>query len=211
MSVPVHTRFTLAVVISADGFIARFSGDAPQNWASAEEQTLFFDAVNSADWSIMGRGTHQAADRPDRRRIVFSSGGGRGQWRRPAQLWIDPAAHRPSDLAAMVSAVHPLAAGLILGGTRVHDWFLAARAIDVVHLSVEPVNFGHGLPVFTGQTSRDPVRVFTDAGFRVVSETVLNPGGTTALTMIPEAREIAANHAVERSRMLDHLQNADDK
>jgi len=169
--------FTLAVVTSADGFIARAPDDAPQNWASAEEQALFFADVEAADWAVMGRHTHLAADRPDRRRIVFSAAAGAGEWRRPTQLWIDPADRRVADLPELVGARHPLEKGLILGGTRVHDWFLGQGAIDRIHLTVEPVRFGAGLALFTGQAG--PAEdVLRGLGFDCVSASVLNAQGT---------------------------------
>lgn len=170
-------HFTLTVVASADGFIARAHDDAPQTWASAEEQALFFADVEAADWAIMGRHTHEAADRPDRRRIVLSSRAGVGEWRRPTQLWLDPAGTAPADLPALVGPVHPLRRGLILGGTRVHDWFLGHAAIDRVHLTVEPIRFGAGLPMFGDQAGAAP-DVLARLGFRRLSEEVLNAQGT---------------------------------
>ena len=131
----------------------------------------------------MGRGTHEAADKPHRRRVVFSSG--RAGWLRPTQLWLDPAGVTPADLSGLVDNVHPLKNGLILGGTRVHDWFLGHAAIDEVHLTVEPVDFETGLPVFTGQTTRDPVASFRERGFRVEREVLLNAQGTRHLVLVP--------------------------
>ena len=177
-------HFTLTVVASADGFIARHPGDAPYLWASPEEQALFFADVEAADWGVMGRGTHEAADRPDRRRIVFSSAG--GGWKRPTQLWIDPVELMPGDLAALVADVRPLERGIILGGTRVHDWFLECGAIDRVHLTVEPLRFGEGLPIFTGQATDDPFAVFRAAGFGPVEERALNDTGTRFHILEPE-------------------------
>jgi dihydrofolate reductase len=165
--------FTLTVVTTADGFIARAPDDAPHTWASPEEQALFFADVDAADWSVMGRHTHQAADRPDRRRIVFSASGGEGEWRRPTQLWVDPAGLAPQDLPALVGAVHPLRRGLILGGTGIHDWFLARGAIDRVHLSVEPLAFGEGLPLFSRYPG-PPDEALVAAGFRKLEERLLN-------------------------------------
>ena len=173
-------HFTLTVATSSDGFIARAHDDAPQNWASAEEQELFFRDVEAADWAIMGRHTHEAADKPHRRRIVFStqiSG-----WQRPTQLWLDPGGiGSADDLSALVREVRPLEKGLILGGTMVHDWFLARNAIDRVHLTIEPVMFEHGLPIFSGQDSGDPVHVFESNGFSLLSEVSLNRLGTRYL------------------------------
>ncbi len=170
-------RFTLTVVTSRDGFIARAGDHAPQSWASPEEQALFFRDVEAADWAVMGRRTHEAADSPDRRRIVFSSRAGAGDWRRPTQLWIDPAGLTPADLAGRVARVRPLQAGLILGGTRVHDWFLGHGAIDRVHLTVEPVEFGSGLTFFSGR-SGPAGAVLSDLGFVRIHEETLNAAGT---------------------------------
>ena len=166
-------HFTLTVVTSADGFIARAPDDAPQSWASPEEQALFFADVEAADWAVMGRHTHLAADRPDRRRIVFSASGGAGEWRRPTQLWIDPARLTPRDLAGLVAGVHPMRSGLILGGTGVHDWFLSHGAIDRVHLSVEPLEFGAGLPLFSRHPG-PPERALASAGFHMRAQRRLN-------------------------------------
>ncbi len=177
------SKYLLAVVVSEDGFIARSVGDPPQAWASAEEQELFFRDVEAADWSIMGRHTHEAADKPHRRRIVFStkvSG-----WKRPSQLWMDPEHLTPRMLPEHVCKIHALSRGLILGGTRVHDWFLAHRAIDRVHLTIEPVRFGSGLPVFSDARSADAVEDFIARGFEVASEVRLNATGTRFLVLEP--------------------------
>lgn len=175
-------HFTLTVATSRDGFISRTTDEPPQAWASAEEQELFFRDVEAADWAIMGRNTHEAADKPHRRRIIFSSQ--ISGWRRPTQLWLDPSDMAPDDLARAVSDVHPFETALILGGTRVHDWFLAHRAIDRVHLTVEPVSFDAGLPVFSGQTSKDPDVIFRQAGFEVLREAQLNSAGTRYVELV---------------------------
>lgn len=178
-------RFTLTVATSSDGFISRSTDEPPQAWASPEEQVLFFRDVEAADWAIMGRNTHLAADRPDRRRVIFSTR--TAGWKRTTQLWLDPAGTEPAALAGLVDHVHPLENGLILGGTRVHDWFLAHRAIDAVHLTIEPVAFGKGLPIFTGQQDRNPVTAFTRRGFHVVSEETINSAGTRYVELRPDA------------------------
>ncbi|MEM9250186.1 MAG: hypothetical protein AAGB05_16015, partial [Pseudomonadota bacterium] len=50
---PDRPRLKLVVVASLDGFIARGPGHPPSDWASAEEQELFFAEVDAADWTIM--------------------------------------------------------------------------------------------------------------------------------------------------------------
>ena len=133
----------------------------------------------------MGRNTHLAADKPHRRRIVFSTT--TSGWQRPTQLWLDPAQHTPDALATLVADVHPLENGLILGGTRVHDWFLAHRAIHKVHLTVEPVIFGEGLPIFTDAHRGAPLAIFVDRGFSIISEQRVNRRGTRYYELTPDA------------------------
>jgi dihydrofolate reductase len=178
-------RFTLLVACSTDGFIAREPGHAPADWCSPEEQAVFLAAVDAADWGIMGRTTHEAAFKPWRRRIVLSSAAPRPDWRTERHLWIDPAATTPDGLAALVAEVHPLREGLILGGTRVHDWFAAHGRIDRVRLTIEPLTFGAGLPVFSGDEAGDPVAAFARRGWRVVAEEILNAAGTRLIDMAP--------------------------
>jgi len=179
-----RARYTLIVVTTEDGFIARDPGHSPAGWASAEEQALFLAEVAAADWGILGRHTHQTADRPDRRRIVLSSAVAQPEWRRPTQVWLDPATVTPDDLPALVAPVRPLARGLILGGTRVHGWFHDHRRIDRVLLTVEPVAFGAGLPLFPGQTG--PAEAVLDRlGYRAVSARALNAGGTRLVDLVP--------------------------
>ena len=175
-------NFTLTVVTSADGYIARRPGESPATWASVEEQALFFRDVDAADWAVMGRGTHEAAERPDRHRIVFSTG--TAGWRRPTQLWLDPEGLTPDDLARRVADVRPMRTALILGGTRVHDWFMDRGAVDRVHLTVEPVTFGDGLPLLTGATG--PAEdVLAARGFRIERDERLNDAGTRYLVLVP--------------------------
>ncbi|MEM9709406.1 MAG: hypothetical protein AAF871_11505 [Pseudomonadota bacterium] len=170
---------TLTVVASSDGYIAPSPDEPPQAWASAEEQAMFFADVEAADWAVMGRGTHLAADRPERRRIVFSTQ--IAGWQRPTQLWLDPKETRPADLPSLVGHVAPFRAGIILGGTRVHDWFRARGAIDRVHLTVEPLRFGEGLPIFSDSRGEDPETAIARLGLALLSEDRLNAGGTRYL------------------------------
>lgn len=176
--------FTLLVVATADGFIARHPAHTPADWASPEEQALFLAEVDAADWGILGRRTHEAADKPHRRRIVFSASAPSPEWRRPTQLWLDPAGRTPDDLAALVAPVRPMRRAVILGGTAVHGWFHAAGRIDRVLLTVEPVTFGEGLTAFPGR-SGPAEAVLAALGYRLESERALNPRGTRLLTFLP--------------------------
>ncbi len=177
-------HFTLHLCATADGFIAREPSQPPSHWASPEEQTWFLEQVARADWSVMGRLTHEVALRPDRRRIIFSAGAPQaGEWRLPTQLWIDPDGVTPAALAARVAPVHPLCHGLILGGTRVHDWFHAHNAIDRIEMTVEPLTFGGGVPIFSDQRGiRPPEAVVLDHGYMLEATEAINDRGTERIS-----------------------------
>lgn len=179
----IRPHFTLTVATSTDALISPSTETSTADWASAEEQDLFFADIAAADWCIMGRHTHQAADRPDRRRIIFSTT--KTGWQRPTQIWLDPAGLTPAELVVQVADIRPLRKGLILGGMRVHDWFLAASSIDLINLTIEPVTFGSGVPVFSGQQERDPLDVFLSRGFAVTEERDLNTAGTRYYQLSP--------------------------
>lgn len=184
-------EFTLVVATSSDGFIARRSGESPASWASPEEQTHFFGKVGAACWSVMGRKTHEVADREDRRRIIFSGHVEEPEWRRPTQVWVNPARLEPDDLPMLVEAVEPMTAPLILGGTLVHDWFHQHRAIARIELTVEPVAFGSGLPVFSGDGASDPLTLFGCRGYGVIGDRVLNRKGTRLISLEPVPEQAA--------------------
>jgi dihydrofolate reductase len=184
-------RFVLVVVASSDGFIARTAGHAPWDWQSPEEKAFFLETVAAADWSVLGRTTHETAFRADRRRIVFSHSAPAPEWRSPTHLWLDPATVSPDDLAALVAPVWPMRTALILGGADVAAWFLGRGCIDEVLLSVEPVAFGAGLPIFPGDAAGDPVERVRARGFEVQSERALNVNGTRLVTLIPRSSKPA--------------------
>lgn len=180
-------RFSLVAVTSGDGFIARTAGHAPAAWQSPEEQAFFLETVDAADWSVLGRTTHETAFRADRRRIVFSRSAPSPEWRTPTHLWLDPETVSPDQMAALVAPVRPMGAALILGGADVAAWFLDRGRIDEVSLSIEPVRFGTGLPIFPGDAAGDPVERVRARGFEVRAERALNSRGTRLVILTPGA------------------------
>ncbi|MCB2010589.1 MAG: dihydrofolate reductase family protein [Geminicoccaceae bacterium] len=181
---PRTTRFELLVVASADGFIGRRSGHNPSSWASPEEQHHFLASVDRADWSFMGRRTDEEAPREDRRRVIFSTSASGLDWCSPTRLRVDP---RSTGIEAMIEAIgtrHPARNCLVLGGTRVHDWFLARALIDRVVLTIEPVRFGSGMPIVSN-IGGEPDAVMRRLGFRRTDSRKLNAGGTRLETFEP--------------------------
>ncbi len=140
-------EFLLLAVVSSDGFIARYPGDPPWAWASPEEQERFRATMAKVTWSVLGRVTSETAPRPQRKRIVFTSSVKGVAWLTEHHLGFNPAG-ATFDEATETAKSDGLVA--VLGGTRVHDYLLAIGRIDEIRLSIEPITFGEGLPLFTG-------------------------------------------------------------
>lgn len=170
--------FTLVAVTSRDGYITGPDGEPPHLWASAEEQVLFADTVSALDWSFIGRRTHIAAWRPDRRRVVFSRSFRTPVWRHPSRLWVDPERVTLATILAALRPVHPPEHCGILGGVAVHDWFAARRLIDAADITVEPLTFGRGLPLFAQSAVPDPLAAMHELGLVETDVVTLNARGT---------------------------------
>jgi dihydrofolate reductase len=175
----------MTVVASMDGFIARHSGEKCDFWGSSGNRALFHGDLEAADWTIIGRQTHEANPRPERRRVVFTSSDS-VSCNRPTQVCVDPSGLEPADLARIVEPVRPMRRALIVGGTRVYDWFRSHDAIDRVHLTIEPVCFNSGLAIFSDLPSGGPLRTFAKAGYEPVYDRPINEKGTRFLILEPD-------------------------
>jgi dihydrofolate reductase len=180
---------TLTAVVSADGFIARRAGEHPAGWASAEEQARFLAEVPRYDWAFMGRTTHETAFRRDRRRVVFSRTAQGLDWREATHLWVDPEQLAWPEILAALEPVRPPRRCIVLGGAAVHDWFLARDLVDRIELTIEPLRFGSGLPLLTGQRG-EAVAELARRGFAPVDEERLNAQGTRLLTLARRGSEL---------------------
>jgi|GEM_PF-1099684 len=170
--------FTLVAVTSRDGYMTGPGGEPPHLWASPEEQVRFAETVSALDWSFIGRLTHILAWRPNRRRVVFSRSFRTPVWRHPDRLWVDPERVPLATILAALRPVHPPEHCGILGGVAVHDWFAERRLIDAADLTIEPVSFGRGLPLFSGMQAPDPRLALRSLGLVETAVVTLNARGT---------------------------------
>lgn len=169
-------HLTLTAVLSAEGLIAGADLRPPPTWASPEDQERFRARVATADWSFVGRLTHGLAFSLKRRRVVFSTRYRDPCWVEERHLWVDPQFCSWEEIMERIQAQHPLQEGLILGGTRVHDWFWERGLIDRFELTLETVRLKAGLPLFSGIP--DPLAALAAAGYELVEEKQLNERGS---------------------------------
>lgn len=171
--------FELVAAVSIDGFLGRHSGESVLSWSSREEQERFRACLADHDWAFMGRITHEQVFRTDRWRVIFSSAATTPTWREPRHLWINPAQSNLAELIELMRTRHPVSHCLVLGATRVHDWFLQQDRIDRIQLAIEPIEFGVGIPLFSDQPGLAPLTYLEQRGFHATSQEILNNQGTT--------------------------------
>ncbi len=134
---------------SQDGFIAKKEGDNPSLWTSEEDHKLLLEHIDESDWSVMGRKTHELNPNQNRKRIVFSRKVKTIEPVSPTiknQFYFNPDITQWSDFAKLVGLKSKV---LILGGTRVHDFFLYLDVLSKIYITIEPLNFNTGIKAFS--------------------------------------------------------------
>jgi dihydrofolate reductase len=136
----------LIAAISADGFIAKTS-DQLADWTSSEDKKLFTRLTKEAGYMVMGSRTFATIGRalPDRKTIIYSN--------HPETIIggdddaIEITQESPAELVKRLAA-----AGIpglaICGGAQIYSLFAEAGVIDEVYLTIEPILFGSGVPLF---------------------------------------------------------------
>jgi dihydrofolate reductase len=152
-------RFEGCAIVSADGMLARVSGDHPPELTIAADQRFFAQKLDAADLIVHGRNSHEKQrNSPNRKRIIAT--------RKIASLAPDPdspnavlwnpAGAAIEDAAARLGVQSGLVA--VIGGTGIFDLFL--DRYDVFWLTLaRQVRLPGGVPVFTGvpQASADDI------------------------------------------------------
>ena len=138
-------KYKLIAAVSQDGFIARYSGDLPNNWTSKEEQDAFKIDIKDCEWSAMGRKTHELSFNK-KKRIIFTKSVEKYKFTNHNHIFFNPLG---CSFEEIINLIKPVDSICILGGTSVHDYFFDNKLINELIITVEPITFGEGLPLFS--------------------------------------------------------------
>lgn len=132
----------IIAAISADGFIAKDPQVASTSWTSSYDKKRFMEITKRSGVVVMGAKTFATIGKalPGRRTIVYSN--------TPINSPnVETTSLSPMELLAKLEkeGVKELA---ICGGATIYTMFMDANAVDEIYLTVEPVAFGSGLPLF---------------------------------------------------------------
>lgn len=141
---------TLMMAVSADGRIAKNQSQLV-NWTSPEDKKLFVAESKKHGVIIMGNNTFKTlpAPLPGRLNIVFSHNTKEG----PAN--VKYVSGKPETILLKLEKMGYKSA-LLGGGNNLNSLFLKHKLISEIILTIEPIIFGSGLPLFDNDS---PVRL----------------------------------------------------
>jgi len=136
----------LIAVMTADGMIAR-SATHLADWSSPEDKKLFVRLTKEAGVMVMGSRTFATIGRalPGRRTIVYTT-----QPEAITTEGIETTQASPAELIAQLKSEGATGVA-ICGGSSIYQLFMKSGVIDELYLSIEPLLFGQGVPLFAGE------------------------------------------------------------
>lgn len=134
----------IIAALTADGYIGQDAGHLSTRWTSHADKVFFTRKTREAGAALFGRTTFETFNRalPGRRTVVYTS--------RPESITtegVETVSGTPADVIAKFEAegLHELA---ICGGAHVYAEFLAAGLVDEMFITIHPIVFGAGVPLF---------------------------------------------------------------
>ena len=130
---------------SKDGFIARNAKDNPFNWTSKEDKKFFINLTKDAGVVIVGSKTFQTFPKPlrDRLNVVYSR-----SWKFEGENVETTSDDPRATIEKLERRGYKKAA--IIGGAEIYKMFFESGMVDKIYLTVEPIEFGTGIPFFKG-------------------------------------------------------------
>lgn len=136
-------KTVIVAAVTADGFIGRTS-EHLADWTGKADKKLFVQVTKEAGVMVMGSRTFATIGRAlaGRRTIVYTS--------RPDEITaagVETTNEAPAELVARLAREG--AAGLaVVGGASIYGQFMEAGVVDELYLTVAPLLFGTGVPLF---------------------------------------------------------------
>lgn len=141
---PPKPRFVGFVASSVDGRISLAKNVLP-DWTSAEDARFFQNSLEKYDAVVVGRNTFRAAEKQLRRRNTFVLSRKVSKIKKEGSVtFVNPGKH---DLAKLLNTYKKIA---VLGGSGVYQFMLAHTMLDELYVTIEPLIFGRGTPMFHG-------------------------------------------------------------
>lgn len=164
MKKPIYKAYA---AITLDGKIAKHKKHF-SDWTSKEDKKIFQKELAKADVVIVGINTYVTAKKPLSKRncIVLTHSVKNTLQKMPNILFCNPKGKHPKEIIKEKGYKNIA----IIGGSETYGFALEQGMLDELHLTIEPVMFGKGIPLIA--------REVKDKQFKLQSIRRLNPRGT---------------------------------
>ncbi|MFH1246586.1 MAG: dihydrofolate reductase family protein [Candidatus Liptonbacteria bacterium] len=133
----------MIAAVTADGFIAKSPSQVSTEWTSKEDKQFFVERTKEAGVVVMGARTFVTIGKnlPGRHIIVYSDTA-------MEQDGIEVTRKDPKELVADLEK-RGYKEVAICGGSTIYSLFMAAGVVQTAYLTVHPIMFGGGIPLFS--------------------------------------------------------------
>lgn len=135
----------IIAAISVDGFIG-LNSEHEADWTSKEDKQLFVKLTKESGVMVMGSSTFKTIGRglPGRKTIVYTS--------KPESFGeyegdVEATNESPAELISRLEKVGYKSVA-ICGGAQIYSLFMESGLVTDLYITVEPVVFGSGIPLF---------------------------------------------------------------
>ena len=165
-------RCIAIAAVTIDGKIALDTSHF-SDWTSKEDKDFLRGMLDQSDVVVVGNNTYKTAIEPLSKRncVVFTASVRTSEHMGDTLTYCNPAS---SDCVPLLEKYGTVA---VLGGTKTYTWFLDNDLLDELYLTIEPLVFGRGLPLF--ESSKN-----INAQFKLESTKRLNEKGSLLLHYI---------------------------
>lgn len=137
----------IIAAITLDGFIGKSEDHRSTDWTSPEDKKFFIERTKQSGAILMGSTTYNTIGHPlpGRLNLIYTS--------HPEKYPSDnPKLLRATNLPPK-ELIHELQATgykelAICGGSSIYSLFMSAGVVDKLYVTLEPIIFGQGIPLF---------------------------------------------------------------
>jgi dihydrofolate reductase len=142
------TKYIAIAAITIDGRIAKNSHHF-SDWTSTQDKHFLHAILDICDVVLVGNSTYKMAIKPlSKRNCIVLTRQIQNKKNKIRLTYLDPT--KQSLTRIIKNQGYKKIA--ILGGTQIYSYCLEKRLIDELYLTIEPISFGYGLPLFENHT-----------------------------------------------------------
>ena len=151
-------RYYALAAMTLDGKIA-LGAKHFSDWTSKEDKKFLRGFLNTCDAVIVGRNTYETARKPlSRRNCIVLTRKVRGIKEESSNLaFCNPT----KKLLSAYFKKRGWKKICVLGGTQTYTYCLQNGFLDELYLTIEPVVFGRGLPLFEGKVPVQKLKILS--------------------------------------------------